>query len=126
MLIGAVVFIHELGHYLAARSIGVKVEKFSVCFGIYEFLLLPQLKMVGISNYFFTENEEGKIAWGPIFPKFFSQSGRKGSKTEYCLSLIPLGGYVKVAGMLDESLDTKISNKSYELMSKPDLSKFGS
>ena len=33
LLIGAVVFIHELGHYLAARSIGVKVEKFSVCFG---------------------------------------------------------------------------------------------
>ena len=29
ILIGIIVFIHELGHYLAARSIGVKVERFS-------------------------------------------------------------------------------------------------
>ena len=32
ILIGIIVFIHELGHYLAARSIGVKVERFSVGF----------------------------------------------------------------------------------------------
>ena len=30
VLLGVVIFIHELGHYLAARSIGVKVERFSV------------------------------------------------------------------------------------------------
>ena len=30
ILLGVVIFIHELGHYLAARSIGVKVERFSV------------------------------------------------------------------------------------------------
>ena len=118
LLIGAVVFIHELGHYLAARSIGVKVEKFSVCFGPRIFAFTSVKDGWDFKLFFYTKNEEGKIAWGPIFSKFFSQSGRKGSKTEYCLSLIPLGGYVKVAGMLDESLDTKISNKSYELMSK--------
>ena len=118
LLIGAVVFIHELGHYLAARSIGVKVEKFSVCFGPRIFAFTSVKDGWDFKLFFYRKNEEGKIAWGPIFSKFFSQSGRKGSKTEYCLSLIPLGGYVKVAGMLDESLDTKISNKSYELMSK--------
>ena len=118
LLIGAVVFIHELGHYLAARSIGVKVEKFSVCFGPRIFAFTSVKDGWDFKLFFYRKNEEGKIVWGPIFSKFFSQSGRKGSKTEYCLSLIPLGGYVKVAGMLDESLDTKISNKSYELMSK--------
>ncbi len=118
LLIGAVVFIHELGHYLAARSIGVKVEKFSVCFGPRIFAFTSVKDGWDFKLFFYKKNEEGKIVWGPIFSKFFSQSGRKGSKTEYCLSLIPLGGYVKVAGMLDESLDTKISNKSYELMSK--------
>ena len=118
LLIGAVVFIHELGHYLAARSIGVKVEKFSVCFGPRIFAFTSVKDGWDFKLFFYRKNEEGQISWGPIFSKFFSQSGRKGSKTEYCLSLIPLGGYVKVAGMLDESLDTKISNKSYELMSK--------
>ena len=118
LLIGAVVFIHELGHYLAARSIGVKVEKFSVCFGPRIFAFTSVKDGWDFKLFFYRKNEEGKIGWGPIFSKFFSQSGRKGSKTEYCLSLIPLGGYVKVAGMLDESLDTKISNKSYELISK--------
>ena len=118
LLIGAVVFIHELGHYLAARSIGVKVEKFSVCFGPRIFAFTSVKDGWDFKLFFYRKNEEGKIVWDPIFSKFFSQSGRKGSKTEYCLSLIPLGGYVKVAGMLDESLDTKISNKSYELMSK--------
>ena len=118
LLIGAVVFIHELGHYLAARSIGVKVEKFSVCFGPRIFAFTSVKDGWDFKLFFYKKNEEGKIAWGPIFSKFLSQNGRKGSKTEYCLSLIPLGGYVKVAGMLDESLDTKISNKSYELMSK--------
>ena len=32
VLLGVIVFVHELGHYLAARSIGVKVERFSVGF----------------------------------------------------------------------------------------------
>jgi regulator of sigma E protease len=30
VLIGVIVFVHELGHYLAARSVGVTVEKFSI------------------------------------------------------------------------------------------------
>ena len=57
------VFVHELGHFLAARLFGVQVLRFSVGFG------------------------------RPIF----RYKGKKG--TEYVLSLIPLGGYVK---MLDE------------------------
>ena len=117
-LIGAVVFIHELGHYMAARSIGVKVEKFSVCFGPRLFAFTSVRDGWDFSLFFYRKEEDGRIAWGPIYNRLFKQLGRKGSKTEYCLSLIPLGGYVKVAGMLDESLDTQISNKSYELMSK--------
>ena len=34
-------------------------------------------------------------------------SGRKGTGTEYCLAIIPFGGYVKVAGIIDESMDVK-------------------
>ena len=60
-VIGVLVFVHELGHFLAARRIGVRVLKFSLGFG-------P--RVVG-----FTRGD-----------------------TEYCVSAIPLGGYVKMAG----------------------------
>ncbi|MBK5282647.1 MAG: RIP metalloprotease RseP [Nitrospiraceae bacterium] len=65
VVLGVLVAFHELGHFLAARWVGVKVLKFSLGFG----------------------------------PKLF---GRKMGETEYLLSAIPLGGYVKLFGE-DES-----------------------
>ena len=65
------VFIHELGHFLAARMFGVRVEKFFIFFD----------------------------AWGK---KLFSF---KRGETEYGIGWLPLGGYVKIVGMIDESLD---------------------
>ncbi len=64
--IGLVIFVHELGHFIAARWCGVRVELFSIGFG----------------------------------PKIF---GWKRGSTTYQLALIPMGGYVKMAG--DEVLD---------------------
>jgi regulator of sigma E protease len=60
-VLGVLVFVHELGHFLAARRIGIRVLTFSLGFG----------------------------------PKLLSVTR---GDTEYCLSLIPLGGYVKMAG----------------------------
>lgn len=65
------VTLHELGHYLAARAFGIRVEKFYLFFD----------------------------AWGF---KFFSF---KKGETEYGIGWLPLGGYVKISGMIDESLD---------------------
>ncbi len=59
--IGAVILVHELGHFLAARYAGVRVETFSIGFG----------------------------------PRLF---GWKRGGVDYRVSLIPLGGYVKMAG----------------------------
>src|SRR5574342_431948 len=61
LLLGGLIFVHELGHFVTAKLLGVKVLKFSIGFG-------P--KLLGI---------------------------RRG-ETEYLLSLLPLGGYVKMAG----------------------------
>jgi regulator of sigma E protease len=61
VVLGVLVAFHELGHFLAARWVGVKVLKFSLGFG----------------------------------PKLF---GRTMGETEYLLSAIPLGGYVKLYG----------------------------
>ena len=59
--LAALIFVHELGHFLVARKVGVVVEKFSLGFG----------------------------------PKILSFTR---GDTEYLLSWIPLGGYVKMKG----------------------------
>ncbi len=53
--------------------------------------------------------------------------GKKIGETDYRISAFPLGGYVKIAGMVDESLDTIFTSKSYEpyeFRSKPFYQKF--
>lgn len=59
VLIGSLIFVHELGHFLVAKAFGVKVLTFSLGFG----------------------------------PKLLRLRGRE---TEYCIALVPLGGYVRM------------------------------
>lgn len=82
------IILHELGHFLAARAFGIKVEKFYLFFD----------------------------AWGVKLFKF----NFKGC--EYGIGWLPLGGYVKIAGMIDESMDTeqlKQEPQPWEFRSKP-------
>ncbi|WP_439881550.1 RIP metalloprotease RseP [Pontibacter sp. MBLB2868] len=77
--------LHELGHMLAAKWFGMRVEKYAIGFP----------------------------------PKVF---GKKIGETEYMLGMIPLGGFVKISGMVDESMDTealKEEPKPWEFRSKP-------
>ena len=86
LVIGVLVFFHELGHFMAAKSVGVRVEKFYLGF-----------------NFF-------GLGWEKEY---------KG--TIYGIGLFPLGGYVKVAGVIDESMDTEFSGASDEFRSKNTL-----
>ena len=83
-VLGVLVFVHELGHFLAARRIGVRVVTFS-------------------------------LGFGPKLLKF-----RRGD-TEYCVSAIPLGGYVKMAGETPDDPRTGIPD---EFMSKTKWERF--
>ena len=88
LALAILVTLHELGHYMAARAFGIRVEKFYLFFD----------------------------AWGK---KVFSFT--KGD-TEYGIGWLPLGGYVKISGMIDESMDKdamKEEPKDYEFRSKP-------
>jgi regulator of sigma E protease len=68
IVLGVLIFVHELGHFAAAKMVGIEVQRFSIGLG-------PRL-------------------WGV-----------KRGETEYVLSAIPLGGYVKMGGMDDEVME---------------------
>ena len=116
-VITVLVFIHELGHYLAARSTGMKVEKFSVGFPP-RFLSFTSCPGGWNFKIFFYKFNNKQLVWAPIFESFIKVKNKKGSDTEYCLALLPLGGYVKIAGILDESMDTNSTGADYEYQSK--------
>ena len=83
LILGLIIFIHELGHFIMAKKHGIYVYEFSLGFG----------------------------------PKLFSFH-RKNDETEYMIKLIPLGGYVMLAGETDEDDkkikdDQKLCNKGF-------------
>jgi regulator of sigma E protease len=82
------VILHELGHFVAARAFGIRVEKFYLFFDAWNFSLF----------------------------KF------KYKDVEYGIGWLPLGGYVKISGMIDESMDTEQMAgppQPWEFRSKP-------
>ncbi|MBI2527668.1 MAG: RIP metalloprotease RseP [Candidatus Rokubacteria bacterium] len=91
VVIGVLILIHELGHFIVARLCGVGVERFS-------------------------------IGFGPVLWRI------KGKETEYCLSAVPMGGYVKMMGDDENPLEGGKGElvdpaKSFHL--KPLVARFG-
>ena len=74
-------------------------------------------------TFFFFRYKDGSLKWLPIFNTHLAIKDRKGTNTEYVIALIPLGGYVKMAGSLDESFDTKLTGSPDEFSSKTVLQK---
>ena len=121
IVLGVLVTVHELGHFFAARSVGVRVDRFSIGFPPRLFTLTSVDSGWLCSIFFYYRNEKNKFVWGPVYEKMVGSKQRAGSNTEYCLSIIPLGGYVKMAGTIDESLDDNIKHTDDELTSKTPL-----
>ena len=98
------VVLHEGGHFGFSKFFGVKVEKFYMFFD-YKFHLFST-----------------KSRW---FARLFPRIAR--NETEYGIGWIPLGGYVKIAGMVDESMDLeqmKQPAQPNEFRSKPVWQRF--
>jgi regulator of sigma E protease len=83
-ILGLLIFVHELGHFIAAKRSGIKVEKFSLGFP----------------------------------PNIFS---KKIGETEYCIGIIPLGGFVKMKGDVPDFAndDTQPTGEPGEFLSAP-------
>lgn len=72
------IVVHEWGHYYTARMFNIRVEKFYLFFDF----LFPMANVMNFSLFKYKRGE-----------------------TEYGIGWFPLGGYVKIAGMVDESMD---------------------
>src|SRR5437764_14460920 len=86
---GFVIFFHELGHFIAAKWVGIRVEQFAVGFGQ---AICSWRKGFGIVLGSSARRFEELSARG--------EAGGIG-ETEYRLNWIPLGGYVKMLGQDD-------------------------
>ncbi len=98
------VVLHEGGHFFFSKLFKVRVEKFYMFFN-------PRFHLFSTRDKWFTR----------LFPRF------KDNETEYGIGWIPLGGYVKIAGMIDESMDKeqmKQPAKPDEFRSQPVWKRF--
>lgn len=102
LALAILVLVHEFGHYLFSRIFGVKVEKFYLFFNPWftPFKYKPKKAEP-------KPGEEEKASW---------------RDTEYGIGWLPLGGYCKIAGMIDESMDKEQMaqpEKPWEFRAKP-------
>ena len=94
LAIGLLVLLHEGGHFFFAKLFGIRVDKFYLFFD-------PSI----------WKWDGSLFKWKP-----------KKSHTQYGIGWLPLGGYCKIAGMIDESFDTeqmKQPEQPWEFRSKP-------
>lgn len=101
LALSILIIIHEFGHFLFARLFRIRVDKFFLFFDAGGFRLFSTKR-----TKWFTR----------LFPSF------KDKETEYGIGWLPLGGYCKINGMIDESLDTKslkAEPQPWEFRTKP-------
>jgi len=112
LALSILVIIHEFGHFIASRIFGVRVEKFYMFFD-WKFSIFRCKKVDGKWRFkFFCKNEPEKyIKQGDTYVPVDLSSlpeddwRRADENTEFGLGWVPLGGYCKIAGMVDESMD---------------------
>ena len=100
LALSILILIHEFGHFAFAKIFGIRVDKFYLFFD------------AGDKKIFST-----KSGW---FTRLFPKAARW--ETEYGIGWLPLGGYCKINGMVDESMDTefmKTEPQPWEFRSKP-------
>ena len=136
------VFVHELGHFGFARLFKVRVDKFYLFFNV-KFSLVRFKKINGKWEVrFFAPNLPDHLQ--PLLDaEGLSKHDKKGNPimvpapieelddtdwrkypetTEWGIGWLPLGGYCKIAGMIDESMDSAVLNsepQSWEYRSRP-------
>jgi regulator of sigma E protease len=103
------VLAHELGHFFAARAFRARVDKFYLFFNPWRSIL--RAKRI---------DRKWRLSWfSPAPPKEWAENP---DKTEWGVGWLPVGGYCKIAGMIDESMDNEAMKQPvqpWEFRSKP-------
>lgn len=100
LALALLIVFHELGHFLFAKLFGIKVDKFFLFFDA------GGVKLLSTKEGWFSR----------LFP------GLKNRQTEFGIGWLPIGGYCKINGMVDESMDTDFISHApqpWEFRSKP-------
>ena len=100
LALSILILIHEFGHFIFAKIFGIRVDKFFLFFDA------GGVKLFSTKSRWFTK----------LYPK------AAGWETEYGIGWLPLGGYCKICGMIDESMDTeqlKSEPQPWEFRTKP-------
>ena len=101
IVIGVLVFVHEFGHFFAARMTGMRAEVFAF----------------GMGYRLFGFNRITGFSFGKL-----DEKTDLGNHTDYRICAFPIGGYVKIPGMIDESMDKGFVNAApqpWEYRAKP-------
>jgi len=142
LALSILIFVHEFGHFAAAKIFKVRVEKFYLFFD-WGFSLMRVKRVNGkLCWKFFAKNvpekyttvekrnADGKkeVEYVPIDLNTLPEDDwRRSDSTEYGIGWFPLGGYNKIAGMIDESMDKeqmKQPPQPWEFRSKPAWQRF--
>ena len=100
LALSTLILVHEFGHFIFAKAFGVRVDKFFLFFDA------GGVKLLSTRSGWFARIFPAAAKW----------------ETEYGIGWLPLGGYCKIAGMIDESMDTqqlKNDPQPWEFRSKP-------
>ncbi|MGC4129518.1 MAG: RIP metalloprotease RseP [Bergeyella sp.] len=130
--ISILVLLHELGHFLPAKWFKTRAEKFFLFFDPW-FSLFSMKKINGKWQYKFLSKNlpdtekiivDGKEKEVPIDTANLPENDwrKHPESTKYGIGWLPMGGYVKIAGMVDESMDLEQLKKpaeKWEFRSKP-------
>ncbi len=103
------IFVHEMGHFLFARLFKIRIDKFYLFFN-------PSFSLLRAKRI----NGKWQLSWLSSTPPAEWQGHE--DKTEWGLGWLPLGGYCKIAGMIDESMDKeqmKQAPQPWEYRTKP-------
>ena len=85
LALGILILIHEFGHFFFAKIFGIRVDKFYLFFDAWG------VKLFSTKSKWFIKLCPKAAEW----------------ETEYGIGWLPLGGYCKISGMIDESMDTE-------------------
>ncbi|MBQ0043778.1 MAG: RIP metalloprotease RseP [Bacteroidales bacterium] len=100
LALSILIIVHEFGHFMFSKMFGARVEKF------YLFFDANGIRLFSTKHSSFVKKH---------FPKLAE------SETDYGIGWLPFGGYCKITGMVDESMDTDFTKeeaKPYEFRSK--------